>query len=114
MTLRELIAEHPDRFYAQTWYQGHAFMERTVPPPVSQVAPTGVRVSSTGDGAHTHAAALAVAYLADPANLVWRRCLWTCDTDDLGQQIYVCDNGHGLELHRHLHISPRFGLPTWN
>ena len=43
MTLRDLIAAHPDRFYAQTWYAGEEFMD-LMPRPVgwpTEVVPAG-------------------------------------------------------------------------
>lgn len=114
MTLRELIAAHPDRFYPQTWYAGEVFMD--IPLPLN--APTNPQPSiwtivPTPGMALPLAVELAALYVAHPDSSIWRRYLWCADIDALGQRVYVGDNGHGLEIHRHIHLTERFGIPVW-
>lgn len=66
------------------------------------------------DAPLVHAVALAQRYVEDPTAFVWRRYLWTADVDDLGQRVYLGSNGRGLEIHRHLDITSRWGIPTWH
>lgn len=58
-------------------------------------------------------ARLTLLFIADPTNAVWSRYLWCAERDTQGQRIYVGTNGQGLEIHRHLHITSRWGIPTW-
>lgn len=118
MTLREIIAANLDMFYAQSWYAGEAFMDAESTGPV---IPKGV-APYRDIGAHTlagcelpTAAALAAGYLLTPSGSVWRDYLWTADTDGAGQRVYVggTANGHGFEVHRHLHLTERWGIPLW-
>lgn len=114
MTLADLIAQYPAFFYRQTWYQGHAFtrieVERTATMP--RVVRGAGRLPRDGESL-PHTADLAALYVSNAADPVWRRYLWTCDHDDLGQRIFVGDNGSGLEIHRHLAITDRWGIPSW-
>jgi hypothetical protein len=118
MTLREIIASHPELFHPnQTWYQGEAFMEREAKPietpafsqwsfPYLFPQQQSQRVS---------AASLAWAYVRDPNAEVWSKYLWTDDQDSQAQRVYVGgkSNTGKFEIHRHISISSRFGLPTW-
>jgi hypothetical protein len=56
---------------------------------------------------------LAHAYVNDPTNEIWRYKLWCRDVDHEGQRVYVTDNGKGLEVHRHLHLTDDFACPSW-
>lgn len=110
MTLSELRKAHPDKFYPQTWYAGEAFMEReagfffdTRP----------VLVRDDARIAKYSAAELAYTYLLHPEWPEWKRYLWTSDFDSKGQQVYVGDNGKGLEIHRHITITEQFAVPLW-
>jgi hypothetical protein len=117
LTLTNIIRANPHLFYSQTWYEGEAFMEREAQPietpsfsqwsfPYLFPQQQSQRVS---------AASLAWAYVRDPNAEVWNRYLWTDDQDSQAQRVYVGgkSNTGKLEIHRHLSISSRFGLPTW-
>lgn len=113
MTLSELRKAHPEKFYPQTWYAGEAFMEREAG---YRSAPTRIERGYTADRAEflPFAASLARAYVVDSANPIWARYIWTADVDSEGQRVYVGDNGKGFEIHRHIHITERFGIPIWD
>ena len=108
MTLAALRAAYPDRFHAnQDWFADEAFVhteaDRTV------ALPSGFEQSRTPDGAKYSAATLAALYVRAPEHSIWKNYLWTTDTDRFGQPVYVGDNGRGLEIHRHLALSNRWG-----
>lgn len=107
VNLRALIALHPTLFLSQTWYDGEPFMEIH-----AGVARPGFRVSE-GDAPLTHAVALAQLYVQTPDDFRWRRYLWTSDTDRFGQRVYLGVNNGKMEIHRHLHLNTRWGVPTW-
>ena len=111
ITLRALRAERPGLFHPnQDWFDGESFMDA----PSSDtplMTPTSVRTY----GAAPRAIYLALCYVADPLRHIWRaHYLWTSDIDRHGQRIYVGDNGQGLEIHRHIHLTARFGVPSWD
>jgi hypothetical protein len=121
MTLRELRASYPDLFHPnQDWFDGEPFMDQPPPP-----APTEIPVLTGYDGIPPEiisyqletetvpAVVLASLYVQEPDHPIWMRYLWTSDLDRLGQRVYVGENGKGLEIHRHLHITDRWGVPTW-
>ena len=114
MTLRELIAAHPDRFYPQTWYAGERFLDDPVPDVEVCRNEGPYRVTAQGPPPKEElwysAGDLAALYVAQPALLIWRRYIWTSDLDSVGQRIYVGDNGKGFEIHRHLHLTERWGV----
>ena len=110
MTLRELIAAHPAMFYRQSWFEGEAFVEREA---TDLPMPSGVATSDSGLLAVASAATLAALYVRDPSHPCWKRYLWTTDLDRYGQRVYVGDNGLGFEIHRHIHLTERFGVPVW-
>lgn len=115
MTLREILAAHPDRFYRQSWYEREAFLDIDVQTAVRLPAFT---VCATPNGQELpRAAMLAALYLQYPKAPIWDKWLWCRDTDHLGQRVFVggvsVSNGYLFEIHRHLHITPRFGVATW-
>jgi hypothetical protein len=113
MTLARLIAENSGMFYPQEWFNGEAFLEREPRPWLGwpdRVAP--FIVPELGGALEYTAADLAALYLEDPTRPLWRRYLWTADKDHLGQRVYVGDNGRGFEIHRHLHLTERWGVPV--
>ncbi len=118
MTLVELLATYRGLFYAgQSWYANEAFL-RTLPNEREPRTPT--RISHLGKVPRTSkglplAVDLANAYVRDPMNDIWDGYLWCRDRDSQGQRVFVggLANGHGFELHRHLHITDRFGVPSW-
>jgi hypothetical protein len=117
-TLREIIASHPDLFHPnQTWYQGEAFLNRKAQPietpafsqwsfPYLFPQQQSQRVS---------AASLAWAYVRDPNAEIWDKYIWCDDLDSQAQRVYVGgkSNTGKLEIHRHLSIDSRWGLPQW-
>ncbi len=115
MTLRELMAAHPERFYAQTWYAGHAFLDRQ--DGGAPAMPTGF-LTTYSDAARAaflpFAVTLAMLYVEWPGHPLWRKRIWTADLDDHGQRIYVTDNGNGLEIHRFLHVTEEWGVLCWS
>ncbi len=112
MTLREMIDAHPDKFYPQTWYDGEAFMD--TPDNTTTLWPNNVRDGVPRFMARPlyRAVDLAQLWLRGPTDLIWSRYLWTSDTDSQGQRVYVGQNGKGLEIHRHLHLTERWGVPV--
>lgn len=110
MTLRELRAAHPHLFHpTQDWFAGEAFLDA----PARDVR-WPVRVRGAADALPlANAATLAALYVQRPGDALWSRYLWTTDRDGQGQQVYLGANGRGLEIHRHLHLTARWGVPCW-
>lgn len=123
MTLREIIKENPDLFYSQSWYEDEPFMDTPMPTNMmggkspDSLAYPGTVPENIGIpialGELVPASWLARQYVQDPKNPIWDNYLWTSDKDRLGQRVYVGDNGKGLEIHRHLAITDRWGVPRW-
>lgn len=117
MKLRDIIAAHPAMFYPQTWHEGEAFMDACPTPGIvgqpARSVPTPCPDFMSWPF-HT-AATLVQLYVQEPGNPVWLDYLWTRDTDKHGQRVYVggVRNGQGFEIHRHLHITERWGVPLW-
>ena len=112
MTLRELRDTRPELFYPQSWFDGEAFLERdvtSVPMPDLVLPTTDARNAPI----LMSAATLAGLYAKDRSDPIWGHYLWTADLDQYGQRVYVGDNGRGLEIHRHLHLTDRWGVPLW-
>jgi hypothetical protein len=115
MTLRELRAAYPHLFHPnQDWFEGEAFMDR--PSHWCVAVPTSVVTTALpGEFAKLQTAVnLANAYVMWPDLPIWSRYLWTADTDHLGQRIYMGVNNGLMEIHRHIHLTERFGVPTWS
>lgn len=116
MSLRDLIAAHPGRFYEQTWYFREAFLDwpRTYPVRLPGFMPQAA-VDARDD--LPRAVTLAELFLQYPHEPIWSHYLWCADTDALGQRVYVGGvsptNGHRFEIHRHLHITDRWGVASW-
>lgn len=116
MTLRELVAAHPDMFYAQTWYEREAFMDSHVPEAAAVLhAPLRFIPGKNTDVFTYPTSTLCAAFVLDPKAPIWRHWIWTRDMDRHGQRVYVGvgPDERGLELHRHLHLTPRFGIVEW-
>ena len=115
MTLRDLLRLNPSAFYPQTWYLDEPFLDTdvgTLPltPPVelaSYPEPPGLWLHEP------FAAHLAALWIVKPDMPMWSKYLWCADVDSQGQRVYVGQNGHGLEIHRHLHLTSRWVIPTW-
>ena len=116
MTLAEIRAAHPGLFHPnQDWFNGHGFMDRLADQGVGmpdRVAPNAVGYMLWPEP--QSAATLALLYVGNPESPIWERYLWTADTDDLGQRVYMGKNERGMEIHRHLHLTERWGLPVWD
>lgn len=114
MTLAEIRAAYADLFHPnQDWFDGHAFMDKY---PVElgmpdRIAPAPIEYMMWPEP--SNAATLALLYVLHPDDPIWDRYLWTSDTDDLGQRVYMGKNERGMEIHRHLHITERWGVPVW-
>lgn len=113
-TVRSLRHDYPHLFYPQTWCEREAFMDTPLPSQ-SRGWPSDVRMSyAPADGVDLPLAVeLLWLYIQRPDAPMWSRYLWCADTDHLGQRIYLGCNGHGMELHRHLHLTTRWGIPVW-
>lgn len=117
MTLRELMRTHRGLFYAQSWYAKEGFMDEPIALPSSSVLgpPCFVPGLMPNEGEGIPALHLATAYVLSARDPVWHHWLWTSDHDRFGQRIYVGigPEQRGFEIHRHLHLTDRFGIPQW-
>jgi hypothetical protein len=117
LTLTNIISANPHLFYAQTWYNGEAFMEREATlietPAFSQWSFPYLFPQQQSQ--RVSAASLAWAYVRDPNAEIWDKYLWTDDQDSQAQRVYVGgkSNTGRFEIHRHISISSRFGLPVF-
>ena len=117
ISLRELIAQHPHAFYHQTWYLDEAFMDDRHEPPTGYAlrAPISMGHTPTSiDWLLPHAVQLAARYVERPNDAIWEHYLWCVETDRHGQRVYVGQNGRGLEIHRHLNLSPRWAITRFS
>jgi hypothetical protein len=118
MTVRELLATYPALFAAQTWYQAEPFMDlplhRALRVP-SGASCDGIPPENFIDEVQELQTVtdLLTAYITDPTAALWDRYLWTRTRDHLGQRIYVGKNNGLMEIHRHLHLTNRWGVPYW-
>lgn len=118
LTLRDLIAARPSLFYApyDAWWQGEDFVSHggsgagRWPSGFSPMSPDKATVRDT-----VCATTLAHAFTRAPNAAVWRHWFWTDDFDRHGQRVYVGvgPDERGFEIHRHLHITERWGVPIW-
>lgn len=111
MTLREMRRRFPEGFCPQDWFDAEPFMDREPRPWLGWPGAVSDFLPGQVDPPYT-AADLAALWLQDPDNRLWIRYLWTSDTDAHGQRVYVGQNGRGLEIHRHLHLTERWGVPA--
>lgn len=116
MNLLEIIESHPKLWYRQTWYLGEAFL-RVLPDDDAFTIPPR-RLVRTGQAPKSseglpRAVDLAHAYVLQPDDPIWQRYHWTADTDKDGQRVYMGVNNGRMELHRHIHLTERFGCPVW-
>lgn len=116
MNLLELREKYRGIFYSQAWYLGERFM-RALPSddafniPPRRIVRTG-QVPKDSKGLPS-AVDLAHAFVLTPTDPIWQKYLWTSDTDRHGQRVYVGVNDGKFEIHRHIHLTERFGCPTW-
>lgn len=112
MTLRELVAQYPGLFRQdQTWWRGEAFVD-AIPERMAHKLVFGVRSDETPAHARYSALEIAHAYVAAPRAFRFRRWLWTTDFDRDGQRVFVGVEDGRFEIHRHLHLTARFGVPA--
>lgn len=116
MTLRDLLVAYPRSFYPQTWYLAEPFLD--TPAEMIRQTPIGFYRRSAllvaGEVARLPLAVeLAEYYLREPGDRIWRQYLWCRDTDREGHRVYLGVNGAGLEIHRHLHLTGRWGVACW-
>jgi len=124
MTLRDLIRNRPDMFYPQQWYADEPFLDRDEPPEYACVERPPNGTHSPGfEPSHIiwhttpapPAVTLARLYIRQPDHPIWKRKLWADDKDHLDQRVFVStENKKGLEIHRHLHLTEEWGVPTWS
>lgn len=116
MNLVELRAAHPQRFYVQSWFLGEPFM-RTLPDDNAPTIPPVrvVRLGLVPRDSHDllYAVDLAHAFVGAPDDPIWQYYFWCADTDRAGQRVYVGVTAGLFEIHRHLHVTPRFGVPAY-
>jgi hypothetical protein len=120
MTIRELLVQHPALFYPQAWYLEEAFVDAPMlegwpayPPAEMQYRGIPPEVILWDFCDQPPAVVLCNQYVAYPRHPAWNGYIWTADKDAQGQRVYVGSNGRGLEIHRHLHITNRWGVPRW-
>jgi hypothetical protein len=114
VNLRALRAALPDLFYSgQTWFDREPFMDVEHDPTRPLAFPEFARAASANHESTVPAFLLALLYVHYPNNPIWSKYLWTSDFDRQGQRVFVGQNGHGFEIHRHLYVTERFGLPVW-
>jgi hypothetical protein len=113
MNLAATIFANADRFYDQKWYWGEAFMDRTPAPYMKP--PSEFRAMRNPGQAKflPYAATLAKLWLDYPHLDIWQHYIWTGDFDRDGQQVYVGVNNGKFEIHRHLHLTDRWGALIW-
>lgn len=122
MTLREIIDSHHKLFYQNgydgtAWFDSQKFVDEecgglaTLPDTIETMHDPGMAIFLP------HAATLALLYVGQPENDIWKRFMWTCDFDDDGQRVYVGGVGvfgcMGFQVHRHLRITDLWGVPVW-
>lgn len=127
ITLRTLRRDHPALFHPnQDWFEDEPFMDEPIPPEGERPSVPPHRIIRRDFYGHeqdillmtrpvTTAGILAAIYVTDPLNVLWADYLWTGNFDRFGQRVYVggTANGRGFEIHRHLHLTERWGIPVW-
>lgn len=120
MTIRELRVKYPHLFYYQEWYLWQTWMDAPLPDNAPIVVPISVAYIGTPPEFVIWdiqpcfpAVVFANLYVRFPDDPIWQHWLWTSDKDEHGQRVYVGSNGKGLEIHRHLAITDRWGIPQW-
>lgn len=117
VTLRRLLATKGGYFYPNTWYRDEAFLDRPLLKPLPQPVPTDLKIirwDQLKGQTLPSAVQCADLYLRYPDAAIWASYLWCDDKDANGQRIYVGQNGKGFEIHRHLHLTPRWMVATWD
>lgn len=118
VTIRSLSQVYPDLFYRQAWYHGEAFFTTPLPADHPTMMPAEGQPMPY-DPPAIYALPLAVTlvnlYCKFPTHALWRDYFWCADVDAHGQRVYVggTANGGGFEIHRHLHLTPRWRRALW-
>lgn len=121
MNLLQLRAAHPSLIRQdQTWWLTEAFALRKADWNIgSALVATAddldfrVRPELTYRDHLPSAATLASLYVQDPSNTLWDHWLWCGDMDGKGQRVFVGKENGLLEIHRHIHLTDRFGVVVW-
>jgi hypothetical protein len=119
LTLTNIRRAYPKLFHRnQDWFEGEAFMDKIAEPIAS--LPVFEQWSfpylfPKQDCQRVSAASLAWLYVQNPDAEIWNQYLWTDDLDSQNQRVYIGgkSNTGKLEIHRHIQITSRFGLPKW-
>lgn len=106
-----MMVIYPHLFYRQDWYVGEDFMERECAE-LDQVPHFRPAYSAEEAPQLYFAGTLAGTYIRHPEADIWQNYIWTADVDQHGQRVYVGGLylGKGLQIHRHIHITERFGV----
>lgn len=116
-TLEEILSSYSNLFYEQHWYEGEDFLQRRAEP---LMMPTFEQWSfpctfPKQDIQRVSASSLSWLYVHNPDAPIWNKYLWADDLDRNGDRIYIGgkSNTGKLEIHRHLTITSRWGLPVF-
>jgi hypothetical protein len=113
VNLAALRSAHGDRFYPQNWMAGEAFMLREPAPYHGLPGEFIPTKSAEYSNFLPSAATLAQLWVDHPELDIWKKYIWTGDRDSNGQQVYVGVNNGKFEIHRHLHLTDRWGVLIW-
>jgi len=116
LSLRAVLTAYPKFFYPQTWYYDEPFIDHDLTAMTLMMPDELVCITEppAPNAELPYAAHLALLYIQYPDSPMWANYLWCADRDRHGQRVYVGSNGKGLEIHRHLRLSDRWVIPTWN
>ncbi len=118
VSLRELLARHPDMFYKQEWYLDEAFMDialTPVPRMFSRLIPSKTADAVLPIDERTDTVLLAELYTRFPDDPRWMKWMWTADTDRHGHDVWVgAPLGKGFEIHRRFEIDHQWTTPMWD
>jgi hypothetical protein len=104
MTLRDLVNLHPNLFYLSNaiWWEREPFVDEQA----HHLGKLTLCSAQPTTAPRYSAADLALAYVQDPDSLLWRKFMWTADTDRYGHAVYVGGVGeYGIDrwqIHRRL------------
>jgi hypothetical protein len=119
MNLLELRVAHPDRFHRQDWFVREAFMRVLPTDPLPRRPSRLIRLGQVpkSNAGLVPAVDLAHLFLTYPDDPIWASYLWCSDVDSNRQRVYVGGvteaNGRRLEIHRHIHLTMNFGVPSF-
>jgi hypothetical protein len=119
LTLRNIRKAYPNLFHAnQDWFEAETFMDKVASP-----IPDSFDVEQWSfpylfpkqETQRVTASSLAWCYIRNPNLSAWDKYIWCDDLDSQNQRVYIGgkSNTGKLEIHRHIQITSRFGLPKW-